>query len=130
MARKAYTVHVIPDAHRAAANVVMAVVNGDDITSEAFSVPANATGNMMDPFTHYYGGMHSTEAWESVVSNLAENMVTPAGGWPANGISEAQAIAAAQAMALEIKITQDGTQPDQMEALTSVLTSLGLQVIG
>ncbi len=129
MARKAYTAHVIPAAHRAAANVVLAIVNGDDLGSNAFSQSANPTGNQNDPVTHYYGGMHTTEAWEGVVSNLATTMVAPVGGWPANGVSEADAIAAAEAMHLQVTITQDDTDPNPQASLANALSALGIKKI-
>lgn len=124
--RKAYSVYVIPAAHRAAANVALALVNGDDpLSSNAFSQPANASGEWNDPHTHFYGGWSSTEEWEGVVSNLAENMV--AGDWPYGSVSEADAIAAAEALHLQITVTQDGSDPSPSATLANALSGLGLE---
>jgi hypothetical protein len=127
--RKAYTVHTIPAAHRAAGNVALAVVNGDSLSSNAFSVAANPSGSSNDPVTHYFGGMGTTETWESTVSNLAEAMASPVGGWPANGVTEAEAIAAAEAIHLQITITQDGSEPDPSATLANAMAALGIKQV-
>ena len=126
--RKAYSIVVIPAAYKDAINVALAIVNGDDPTvSQSCSVPANATGAWEDPESHYYGGMPTTEAWETLVSNLSTSMV--AGAWPINGISEADAMAAAEHLHLQITVTQDGAPPSPQATLANALTALGLQKI-
>lgn len=126
--RKAYSVYVIPAEHKAAINVAMALVNGDDpFASQACSVPANASGDWSDPHTHFYGGMPSTEEWESVISNLAADMVE--GEWPYGDVSEADAIAAAGALHLQITVTQDGSEPSPSVTLSNALAALGLQKV-
>ncbi len=127
MPRKAFSVYVIPAEHRAAANIAVALVNGDNpITSDAFSVPANASGDYNDPHTHFYGGMSTTLEWEAAIGNLAAQMVP--GDWPYGEVTEADAIAAATAMKLQITVTQDGSEPDPLATLTNALDALGLKL--
>jgi hypothetical protein len=124
--RKAYTVYIIPVANREAINVAYALVNGDDpLNSNAFSVPANTTGNWDDPHTHYYGGMPSTEAWETQVSNLATAM--PGDAWPYGDVTKAEAQTAATVMHLTITVTQDGSEPSPQETLANALAAQGLK---
>lgn len=126
MTRKAYSVYIVPAAHRVAANVAFALVNGDDpLTSEAFSAPANVSGDYNDPHTHYLGGMPTTAEWEATVGNLAGEMV--AGAWPYGEVTEAAAIAAAAAVHLQITVTQDGSEPSPLQTLQHALDALGLK---
>lgn len=131
-----YAIFVIPAAHLVAANAFLAVYHGDDpALSRGFSQGANLDGvpglpeNPFSTATHFYGGMPATEAWVSDMSNMATAMVQPAGGWPIVGVSEAQAIAAAEAMHLEVTIVQDGSSPNPQLTLASALGALGLMKI-
>ncbi|WP_297105087.1 hypothetical protein [uncultured Devosia sp.] len=128
-----YCIFVIPAAHRAAANLLMALVNGDDpALSNSFSRGANADGsfnseaNLYEMATHFFGGMPITEEWESEVSNLAATHPTPSGGWPWNGITEQDAIDAAGEIYLQVSITQNGTPPDPWLTQSNAMSNLGL----
>lgn len=125
MTRKAYSVYVVPAEHRAAANIAFALVNGDPISSDAFGVPANVSGDFYEPHTHFYGGTWSTPEWEATIGNLAAEMV--AGDWPYGDVTEADAVAAATAMKLQITVTQDGSEPDPLATLQNALDALGLK---
>lgn len=132
MATKRYCVFVIPAAHRAVANVLMAIVNGDDPqVSDSFSVKANPSGLYEDPPTHYYGGWSTSEEWLSQVSNLAADLVPLPDGmaWEDYGTSEAAAIAAAEAIHLQVTITQNGDEPSSEGTLNMALAELGLQKV-
>ena len=133
MATKRYCVFVTPTAHRAANDLLMALVNGDDPDlSVSFSRGANADGSYNDPenlyelATHYFGGMPVSEAWEITVANLATNLPTPPGGWPWNGITEQDAETAAQAIYLQVTITQDGSNPNPQATLANAMVNLEL----
>lgn len=121
-ARRAYTVFVIPAAYKDAINVALAIVNGDDPTvSQSCKVGANPSGSWEDPETHYYGGMYTSEAWEVLVSNLSASMVAAA--WPVNGVTEAQAMAAAAQLRLQTTVRQDGVNPDPLGTLENALAN-------
>lgn len=132
MTTKRYCVFLIPAEQKPSANVIMALVNGDDPQwSNSFSVAANPTSDYQDPATHYYGGMPVTEEWLAQVSNLATNMVDLPSGmtWEDYGSTETDAIAAAEAIHLQVTITQDGSEPDPTTTLNNALAALGLQRI-
>ena len=132
MSTKRYCVFMIPAEHRPAANLLMAVVNGDNPNwSNSFSVKANPTGNHEDPTTHFYGGMSVTEEWLAQVSNLNTDMVPLPEGttWADFDTTEAEAVAAAEAMHLQLTITQDGSEPSSIGTLHNALAALGLQMV-
>lgn len=131
-----YCVYVIPAQHKPAGDLIMALVNGDDpAESFSFGRGANADGSYnseefpYETATHFFGGMPITEAWESEVAGLAENLPTPSGGYPWNGITEQNALDAAQAIYLQISITQDGVPPSGPLTLANAMSNLGLVAI-
>lgn len=132
MTTKRYCVFMIPATHQPAANLVMALVNGDNPTqSIPFRVRANPTGDYQDPVTHYYGGMSVTGEWLDQVSNLTSSMVALPEGmtWADYGITEQEAVDAASAMHLQVTITQDGSEPSPQVTLANALAALGLQMV-
>lgn len=136
MATKRYCIFVSPAEHRAANNLLMALVNGDDPDlSNSFSRGANADGSYNDPddlyelATHFFGGMPVSEAWEITVANLASSLPTPPGGWPWNGITQQDAEAAAAAIYLQVTITQDGSAPNPIATMNNAMANLGLTPI-
>ena len=127
MTTKRYCIFVIPAEHRATANVLLALVNGDDpAQSNAFRIASNVTGDHEDPATHYHGGMPVTEEWLGIVSNLATDMVDIPVDY---NILEADAVAAAAAIYLQVTITQDDSDPSPTVTQSNALSFLGLQLI-
>lgn len=132
MTTKRYCIFVVPAAHQRVANLIMAFVNGDDPQdSNSFKVAANPTGLYEDPHTHFYGGMSVTEEWLAQVSNLAADMVTlPEGiAWADFDATEAEAVAAAEAIHLQVTITQDGSEPSSNDTRINALAALGLKMV-
>jgi len=133
---KRYCVYMIPVAYKAAADVAMALLNGDNpATSRPFGQGANADGvpgpDPETPFstaTHFFGGMwahgETGAAWLDAVSNLATNMV--AGDWPVQGVTEAEAMTAASFMTLQVSVTQNGQAPNTFETLFAILNVMNL----
>lgn len=133
MATKRYCIFVIPLEHQVAANLLMALVNGDDPdVSNSFSRGANADGSydpnqgLYDTATHFFGGMPVSEEWEIEVSNLAADIPTPPGGYPWKGITLENAYEAAEAIFLQVTITQDGTNPNPVLTMNNAMSNLGL----
>lgn len=130
MTTKRYCVFMIPAAHRPAANLVMALVNGDNpALSVPFRVEANPTSNHLDPVTHFYGGMSVDEDWLALVSNLGTDMIAPPEdtAWTDFGFTEVDVIAAAEAMHLQVTITQDGAEPSPQMTLANALGAFGVK---
>lgn len=133
MTTRRYCVMLIPVAHRAAANLAVGLLFGDDpAVSKSFSRGANADGsynteaNLYELATHFFGGLEVTEAGLNALSSLSTSVIEPPGGWPWNGISEADAFAAGEALHLEVTITQDGSTPSSMATLAKALDLKGL----
>lgn len=125
-----YGVHLIPNAHKNAMNVVYALWQGEDAAaSENFSQPANADGLPSTPVAYWLGGKPYSDAELLVIQNMTNNI--PSASWPVQGVSGsvtlAQAQAAAAAMIVSVT-TQESYSTQQAQAtLASVLTSLGMK---
>jgi hypothetical protein len=70
--------------------------------------------------------MSVTEEWLSTVSNLATDMVDIPVDY---NILEADAIAAAEAIYLQVTITQDESEPSPTVTQANALAFLGLQLV-
>lgn len=126
-----YGVMLVPDTHKNALNVVLALVVDppeNAAQSENCSQPANATGGPDDDFTHWYGGRQYTAEQLAIYQDLANNV--PAAEWPITGVSgivTAEAAGLACAAAIMTVTTQDDFTTEQAQAtLTAALTAQGL----
>lgn len=127
-----YGVALVPDAHKNALNVVVALIQNEDTTqSENVSQPANASSGENDLFTHWYGGRQYSDADLVVFQALGSNI--PSASWPVTGVSGsvslAQAQAAAAAMVLTVTTQASFTSQQAQNTLTAALTAQGLQRI-
>lgn len=129
-----YAINVIPTEHKQALNRLFAMIVGDDILeSTNLSVPANATSDHEDPFTHWYGGLYVDAQWLDIFQNLTTNLPEPDGGWPlmVEGnpvLTEQEAIDAAAALIITVRTGENDPQlPPQ--TLTAALNALGLKMI-
>lgn len=75
--------------------------------------------------------MSVTEEWLAQVSNLNTDMVPLPEGttWADFDTTEAEAVAAAEAMHLQLTITQDGSEPSSIGTLDNALAALGLKMV-
>jgi hypothetical protein len=129
-ARQAYSVYIIPDAHRLAIQVGFALVNGENPTNApGFGRECNTSGDIVDPATHWAGGMWTNEAWETQIGNMAVSPPSPGvGGWPITRVEgpdiyEADVVAAAEALLLYTLVTQDGSSPSPETAMNAALAT-------
>lgn len=127
-----YGVAVIPDAHKNAVNVILALIADppeNPALSENVSQPLNATGSPNDPVTHWMGGRPYSAAQLEVYQALPDNI--PAASWPVTGVtgaaSEADAVAAAAAMTLHVTTQETYTTQQAQQTLAAVLTAMGLK---
>lgn len=99
-----YGVHLIPDANKNAANVLYALIKGEDTAvSENISQPANPSGAEGDPWTYWFGGKFYTAAELAIFQNLPANI--PAATWPVQGMSGAVTLADVEAAAAAFILT-------------------------
>ena len=109
----------------------MALLNGDNPQwSTPFGVPANGTGSMTDPATHYYGGAEVPEDWRTKASNLAadHDAVLPDGAtWADYGTTSELVAAECAFIHLQTTTTQNGSAPSSTGTLDNALAALGLQ---
>jgi hypothetical protein len=127
-----YGIAVIPDAHKNAINVVIALWQGEDPTeSENISRPLNASSSADDPVTHWVGGRPYQEEELPIIQNLAANL--PAASWPVQGVSgpvsEEDATAAATALYLMIGTAETYTSQLAQQTLASALGALDLRQV-
>lgn len=102
-----YTTWIIPAAHREAANRVMNLVHND--SGDSFIAPLSPTGNA--PATHYATGGFVDADEITLWANMPSSLPTPSGGWPWQGITEGQAIAAIAVLVREVRM-DDPSKPD------------------
>lgn len=120
-----YAIHVVPDEHKNAYATLLARVvypADDPETSQSVSQPLNATGNMNDPYTNWYGGAWLPINVITLLQTISENV--PEQGWPINHFDQwteltapvtyEQALAAAQA-AMSFVVSAEG-EIDAMQA--------------
>lgn len=125
-----YGIAVIPDAHKNAINVVLALWFGDDpALAKNISQPLNASSLATDPVTHWLGGRPYDDAQLAVLQNLPANL--PAAEWPVMGVdgsvSEQDAIDAATALFVMVGTAEEYTAGLAQQTLASALGALGLQ---
>ncbi len=127
-----YGVMLVPDAHKNALNVVLALhYAGDPATVDGVTQPANATGNRTDAFTHWYGGRTYNDTELGIFQNLASSI--PAASWPMTGaggdVALADAQAAAAAMIMTVTTQEDFTTEQAQQTLAAALDAQGLKTI-
>ncbi len=125
-----YGVAIIPDAHKNAINVAIALWQNEDPSGSVnVSQPLNASGSPEDPVTHWVGGRPYQPAELPIIQNFATNL--PSASWPVTGVdgavSEQDAIDAATAMYLLVGTAETYTSPMAQQTLASALATLGLQ---
>lgn len=125
-----YGIAVIPDAHKNAINVILALWQGENPAASAnISQPLNASSSPYDPVTHWVGGRLYSDAELLVIQNLPENI--PAASWPVTGIdgsvTEQQAIDAATALYLLVGTAETYSSTLAQQTLASALGALGLK---
>jgi hypothetical protein len=129
-----YGLLLVPDRHRNAFNVVMALhYNADPTTVNAVTQPANTTGqpDPNDQYPFWYGGRTYTDSELSFFQDLGNNI--PSVGWPIQGnggsVTLADAQAAAAATALTVTTQASFTTGQAQQTLAAALGVQGLQKI-
>jgi hypothetical protein len=121
-----YGVTLIPDEHKRAINVVLALVASEDPrASENCSQPANASGRAADAVTHWYGGRPYADEALGMYASLKDNISGL--GWPNTGVTQAQATAACLAMSFTLSTDAKYTTMQAQRTVTSALAARGLQ---
>lgn len=125
-----YGVAVIPDAHKDAINVIIALMQSENpALSENVSQPANASGDLNDPATHWFGGRPYTPEMLAIYQDLANNI--PDAAWPVASVNGSVTLQQAQdaAAALVLHVTTQETYSSQQaqQTLDAVLGSLSIQ---
>lgn len=119
-----YAIYVIPDAHKAAINLVLNLLWSD--SGDNISQPLSSDGQ--EPATHWFGGQPVSAASANELQTLGDNMPVPSEGWPYEGVSEQAAIDAVAALYINVNTGEDAeTLPEQNR--TTVFAALGLQRI-
>jgi hypothetical protein len=119
-----YAICVIADEHKNAINRVFNLLNRD--TGDNLSQPLSANGQ--SPASHWYGGWPVTAEQANALQTLAENLPVPPSGWPYEGVSEATAQAAVEALYTNINTGENAEAiPEQNRA--TVFAALGLRPV-
>ncbi len=127
-----YGVAIIPNAHKNAINVAIALWQGENpAQSVNVSQPLNATGSPNDPVTHWVGGRPYQAAELPTIQSFATHL--PSATWPVTGVSgavsEQDAIDAATALYLLVGTAEVYSSPMAQQTLASALATLGLQSV-